>query len=99
MVHPGSALQLSTKDKHKIKKVQFGILSEQEILSTSVTEITSTFIYNKETGLPSEGGLNDLRMGVTSRGLICQTCFQEMKDCPGHYGHIKLEEPVYHIGF
>lgn len=99
MVNSGLAAQQSTKDKHKIKKVQFGILSEQEILSTSVCEIGSTFIYDKDTGLPAEGGLNDLRMGVTSRGLICQTCFSEMKECPGHYGHIKLEEPVYHIGF
>lgn len=65
----------------------------------SVCEVKSIQIYNKETGLPAENGLNDLRMGVTGRGLICQTCFCEMKQCPGHYGHIKLSEPVYHTGF
>lgn len=65
----------------------------------SVCEVKSIILYDKETGLPAENGLNDLRMGVTGRGLICQTCFSEMKQCPGHYGHIKLSDPVYHTGF
>lgn len=92
-------MEYSTQSTHKIKKVQFGILSEQEIIKLSVCEVKSIILYNKETGLPAENGLNDLRMGVTTRGLVCQTCFCEMKQCPGHYGHIKLSEPVYHTGF
>ena len=65
----------------------------------SVCEINSCMIYDKDSGLPAEHGLNDPRMGVTTRGIICQTCFGDMKQCPGHFGHIKLTEPVYHIGF
>lgn len=65
----------------------------------SVCEINSCMIYDKDTGLPAEHGLNDPRMGVTTRGIICQTCFGDMKQCPGHFGHVKLTEPVYHIGF
>lgn len=30
------------------------------------------------------------------RGLSCQTCFGDIKSCPGHFGHIKLAEIVYH---
>jgi len=97
----GSDLKLdhSNAETHTIKKVQFGISSEEEIVASSVVEVNSTVIYNKETGLPAENGINDPRMGVTTRGIVCQSCFGEMKQCPGHHGHIKLAEPVYHIGF
>jgi len=74
-------------------------MSEEEVIASSVVEVTSTMPYNKETGLPAENGINDPRMGVTSRGIVCQSCFGEVKQCPGHHGHIKLAEPVYHIGF
>ena len=29
----------------------------------------------------------------------CQTCAGNMNDCPGHFGHIELAKPVFHIGF
>ena len=93
------SFEYSTQETHKIKKIQFGVLSEQDVLKMSVCDINSCNIYDKESGLPAEHGLNDPRMGVTTRGIICQTCFGDMKQCPGHFGHIKLEEPVYHIGF
>ena len=87
------------KEVHKVKQVQFGVLSEQDVLRVSVCEINSTLIYNKETSLPAENGLNDPRMGVTIRGLVCQTCFGDIKQCPGHFGHIKLAEVVYNPEF
>ena len=99
MVNPGTTLEHSTQEMHKVKKIQFGVLSEQDVLKMSVCEINSCNIYDKETGLPSENALNDPRMGVTTRGILCQSCFGDMKQCPGHFGHIKLTEPVYHIGF
>ncbi len=83
----------------KIKKVQFGIYSESDILRSAVCEIKSTLIYDKETSLPAEEGLNDPRMGVTMRGLVCQTCFGDIRECPGHFGFIKLAEIVYHPEF
>lgn len=89
----------SSKEVQKVKKVQFGILSEQDILRFSVCEVNSTLLYDKETSLPAEHGLNDPRMGVTMRGLVCQTCFGDMKECPGHFGHIKLAEVVYNPEF
>jgi DNA-directed RNA polymerase II subunit RPB1 len=99
MVNPGTPLEHSTQEVHKVKKIQFGVLSEQDVLKMSVCEVNSCNIYDKETRLPAEGGLNDPRMGVTTRGILCQSCFGDMKQCPGHFGHIKLTEPVYHIGF
>ena len=29
----------------------------------------------------------------------CLTCTGTMNECPGHFGHIELAKPVYHIGF
>ena len=91
---PHSNCELNT-----VKKVQFGIYSEQDILRSSVCEVTNHIVYSKETGLPNQNAVNDPRMGVTSRGIVCQTCFGDLKECPGHFGHIKLAEVVYHPGF
>lgn len=99
MVHTQAKKSSQTQEVHKIKKVQFCVYSEQDILKNSVCEVTSTLLYNKDTGLPAENGLNDPRMGVSMKGLVCQTCFGDIKECPGHFGHIKLAEVVYHPEF
>ena len=45
------------------------------------------------------GGLMDPRQGVIDRTSRCHTCAGNMNECPGHFGHIDLSKPVYHIGF
>ena len=37
-------------------------------------------------------------MGVNLHGT-CHTCQMEYPECPGHFGHLELAVPVYHIGF
>jgi hypothetical protein len=44
------------------------------------------------------GGLMDPRMGTIDRNFKCQTCGESMSECPGHFGHIELARPVFHIG-
>lgn len=52
-----------------------------------------------ETGQrPKQGGLMDPRMGTIDRNFKCQTCGEGMSECPGHFGHIELARPVFHIG-
>lgn len=29
----------------------------------------------------------------------CMTCAGNLSDCPGHFGHLELAKPVFHIGF
>jgi DNA-directed RNA polymerase beta' subunit len=77
------------KDVKQITKLQFSIPSPFEILSQSVGEISSTTLDT------AEGSLYDSRMGVIGNGE-CRTCGQKMIGCPGHFGHITLEEPVIH---
>ncbi|CAM6002101.1 unnamed protein product [Sphagnum balticum] len=43
-------------------------------------------------------GPNDLRLGVSTLDQKCETC-GETRECQGHFGHIKLNEPVFHYGF
>jgi len=81
----------------KIIGIQFSILSPEEILKSSVAEITTrdTYINNK----PVIGGLFDPRMGVLEPGLICPTDGLDYMKTPGYHGHIKLARPVFYIQY
>lgn len=48
---------------------------------------------------PRPFGPNDPRLGSIDRGTNCATCGEDMNECPGHFGHITLEVPVFHVGF
>lgn len=48
--------------------------------------------------MKGEGELCDLRLGVTMPSEKCRLCGQD-RECPGHFGHITLERPVFHIGY
>lgn len=37
-------------------------------------------------------------MGTIDRQWNCETCEEGQKECPGHFGHIELATPVFHIG-
>ena len=52
-----------------------------------------------EGGRPKLGGLMDPRQGTIDRYSRCQTCAGNMTECPGHFGHIELAKPVFHVGF
>ena len=41
----------------------------------------------------------DPRQGTIDRFSRCQTCAGNMTECPGHFGHIELAKPVFHVGF
>lgn len=82
-----------------VKKVQFGILSPDEIRRMSVTEGGIQYAETMEGGRPKLCGLMDPRQGVIERTSRCQTCAGNMTECPGHFGHIDLAKPVFHIGF
>ena len=48
---------------------------------------------------PKKGGLVDLRLGTCDPYLPCSTCGLDMMDCPGHFGHTELADPVFIFGF
>ena len=95
----GGNFKHSNAEEKMIKAIQFGLLSPEAIEKMAVCEITQTRSFD-ENGVPVEGGINDLRMGSTDKTFKCKTCHcKNNDDCPGHFGFIRLEKPVFHIGF
>jgi len=81
----------------QITKLQFGVMSPQEIVKGSVCEITSPVTY--EGSEPKINGLFDTRMGVVERGKLCGSCELNSDLCPGHFGHIELAMPVFYFQY
>jgi DNA-directed RNA polymerase II subunit RPB1 len=86
-----------TNQIDSIKGIRFCILSPDEIRRMSVVEVTKSETFNGNE--PVANGLYDGRMGVLEHNKICQTCLQSNTFCPGHFGHINLAKPVFHIQF
>jgi DNA-directed RNA polymerase subunit A' len=83
----------------KIGKINFSLLSPNEIRKMSATKVITADTYDDD-GFPIAMGLMDPRLGVIEPGLRCKTCGLRVgKDkCPGHFGHIDLAMPVIHVG-
>ncbi|KAJ1332825.1 hypothetical protein BSLG_008454 [Batrachochytrium salamandrivorans] len=82
----------SSAPLRKVKTVQFGILSPEETKAMSVAKIEHFELMDDVR--PKIGGLLDPRLGTIDRNYKCQTCGENMTDCPGHFGHIELAKPV-----
>ncbi|KAJ7836355.1 DNA-directed RNA polymerase II, subunit 1 [Mycena olivaceomarginata] len=95
----GHQFAFSAAPIRKVKEVQFGILSPEEIKAYSVAKIEHPEVMDETTRKPKMGGLMDPRMGTIDRNFKCQTCGEGMSECPGHFGHIELARPVFHPGF
>lgn len=72
-----------------ITEAFFTIYSTEEIKKLAVTEVVNV----EQTG---PGSVNDPQMGPTDNSSLCATCFQDIVNCPGHFGFITLPEPVPH---
>jgi DNA-directed RNA polymerase II subunit RPB1 len=85
-----------------VERIEFTLLGNKEIQNMSALGkdtpglIKYEFYDNTE---PQKGGLIDQRMGITSNELECATCGLGTNYCVGHFGHINLSEPVFHMGF
>lgn len=81
-----------------IKEIQFGLFSPEEIKGMSVVKIEYPETMDEEKQLPRAGGLNDPKLGTIDRMYTCATCKEDIQVCPGHFGHIDLAVPVFHVG-
>jgi len=81
-----------------IDGIRFSVWSPTEIRKYSVAEITAPETYDED-GMAVQGGLMDGRLGTLEPGQKCLTCGNTSARCPGHFGHIELAEPVFHIAF
>jgi len=69
-----------------INSVSFSVWSPASILESSVCAVEK------------ESDLSSPLLGVVFGGK-CATCCQTKHSCPGHFGSIRLTEPVYHISW
>ena len=81
----------------RVNKIQFSILSPEEIVRRSVAEIFTQETYENDN--PKIGGLFDPRMGVLDNGKICPTDQLNNRLCPGYFGHIVLAKPVFYMHY
>ena len=90
--------EIDYKDNiERVNKIQFSILSPEEIIRRSVAEIFTQETYENDN--PKIGGLFDPRMGVLDNGKICPTDQLNNRLCPGYFGHIVLAKPVFYIHY
>jgi len=64
----------------------------------SVCQIMFPETMDESNTKPREHGLNDPRLGTIDRMYSCATCKEDIQICPGHFGHIELATPVFHVG-
>jgi DNA-directed RNA polymerase II subunit RPB1 len=85
-----------------IDRIEFAILGSEEIKRMSALGRDSAGIEIPELYdnlEPKRGGLIDPRLGTTENQIDCATCGLSNAYCVGHFGHIDLAEPMFHIGF
>ena len=86
----------------KISSIEFNIWGNDEIargsaLGKDTPGIDIPDLYDNQE--PKRGGLIDSRMGTTDDAIDCASCGLNNIYCVGHFGHIALAEPVFHMGF
>ena len=91
-------LDLGTKVQDKIVKIQFGVMSPEEIKKLAVCEINNTYLgsVGKDIKESSKiyGSVYDPRLGTIENGKACETCGHDAHVCPGHFGYIQLPMPI-----
>jgi len=90
-------IEYSSINIKNVERIQFGILSPENVKAMSVAEICYSVLIDN--GIPKEGGLLDPRMGSFDKTYNCASCGGDRISCPGHFGHIELCKPVFHTGF
>ena len=84
----------------KIRSVKFSLMSPTEIGKCGVFHVFERNLYQMPQRVPLPNGILDPRMGTTDKkGAECATCNGKLIDCAGHFGYVKLEMPVFHIGY
>ena len=90
--------ELQNVDKlESIDKIQFSLLSHEDINRGSVADILTFDTY--EGNMPKNNGLFDHNMGSIDAAIICPIDEKKAELCPGYFGKIDLALPVFNYHF
>ena len=74
--------------------------SQQDIDRQGVVEVCDKTFYDVSAGRTTvEHGPLDGRMGTARKNVKCETCGETYETCNGHFGHVKLALPAFHVGY
>lgn len=75
-------------------------------MNQAVLEVCDRELYAPDRNLylsrdrpPAPNGPLDLRLGISGKVGICETCGESLVQCNGHFGFVKLALPAFHIGY
>lgn len=97
MSNKKTIVQKSSAPK-KIASIQFGALLTEDIEKSAEFRVTSQDLIQQPSRTPAPNGCLDPRLGVSDKRSPCKTCGKYLADCAGHFGYIRLELPVFHVG-
>ncbi|KAI9818667.1 MAG: hypothetical protein M1826_001348 [Phylliscum demangeonii] len=92
--------QLLDRVPKRIKEIQFGILSSQDVVNQAVVEISNRTLFDLDNDrAPMPNGPLDGKLGTCNKNEPCETCGEALQQCNGHFGHVRLALPAFHIGY
>ncbi|PVU85038.1 hypothetical protein BB559_002114 [Furculomyces boomerangus] len=77
----------------EVQQLRLTFYNPDEVRKISVKQITNPTMLDI-LGNPTKNGLYDPVLGPFSRNSLCHTCSLDYINCPGHFGHIELPNPV-----
>ncbi|GIY94376.1 DNA-directed RNA polymerase III subunit RPC1 [Caerostris extrusa] len=83
----------------KIDKISFGLQSGLDIRKQAHLNCVNFNLYEGTNHEASPYGVLDPKMGTSRKNQKCATCGKQIQDCPGHFGYLNLELPVFHSGY
>ncbi|GMT13457.1 hypothetical protein PFISCL1PPCAC_4753, partial [Pristionchus fissidentatus] len=89
-----AAIRCGEEPYMQFDKMQLRNYYPHEMEKLSVLEITQTKTFD-QIGHPIRGGLYDPMLGPSNTFDRCSTCDQYDLMCPGHFGHVRLDVPVF----
>ncbi len=90
-----------SENVESIVRIDFEMWSNPDIIKNSaISDFGGISVADtSNNGEPIYNGVLDKRLGVIDRAQECATCGETPLKCPGHFGHIKFMEPVFHMGY
>eukprot|EP01063_Lacrimia_lanifica_P012400 TRINITY_DN1901_c0_g1_i1.p1 TRINITY_DN1901_c0_g1~~TRINITY_DN1901_c0_g1_i1.p1 ORF type:complete len:1494 (+),score=519.21 TRINITY_DN1901_c0_g1_i1:154-4635(+) len=86
-----------TEIPRKVKEIQFDTFTSEDMRRLSQVNVFNAQLH--EAGHQHPYTMLDNRMGVCDKRGVCGTCGLKLEGCVGHFGHMDLPLPVFHIGF